>query len=58
MEKIPVTIIRSKRKTLGLQIRNDGTVLARAPLKMPEAASGLTVSVSEPVLRKRQSLSG
>jgi hypothetical protein len=37
MEKIPVTIIRSKRKTLGLQIRNDGTVLARAPLKMPEA---------------------
>lgn len=31
-----VQIIRSSRKTLSLQIRPDGTVLVRAPLRLPE----------------------
>lgn len=30
-------IVRSGRKTLGIQVRADGTVVVRAPLRMPEA---------------------
>lgn len=32
-----ITIIRSRRKTLALQIAADGRVIARAPMRMPEA---------------------
>lgn len=32
-----IQIIRSSRKTMALEIKNDGTVLVRAPYRMPEA---------------------
>lgn len=31
------TTIRSSRKTLGLEVRRDGTVLVRAPLQLPQS---------------------
>ena len=37
MFDIPVTLIRSSRKTLGLQVKQSGEVILRAPLRMPEA---------------------
>ena len=37
MLDIPVTLIRSSRKTLGLQVKQSGEVILRAPLRMPEA---------------------
>ena len=33
---LSVLLVRSSRKTLAVQIRADGTVIARAPLRMPE----------------------
>ena len=33
----PYALIRSKRKTLSLQVKRDGSLLVRAPLGMPEA---------------------
>lgn len=33
---VSVEIIRSSRRTLGIQVTKDGRVVARAPLKMPE----------------------
>ena len=33
--QVPYKVIRSKRKTLALQIHPDGSVIVRAPLKMP-----------------------
>ena len=32
-EKIEIQIIRSKRKTLGLEVKYDGTVTARVPMR-------------------------
>ncbi len=32
-----IEIMRSKRKTLSVQIRSDGSVIARAPIRMPES---------------------
>ena len=37
MLDIPVTLIRSSRKTLGLQVKQSGEVILRAPLRMQEA---------------------
>ena len=54
MKNLPVKIIRSKRKTLGLQILNDGTVLARAPLKMPEKDILAFVSEKSGWIRQHQ----
>ena len=36
-ENIKINIIRSSRRTLALEIREDGTVLARAPYRMPDS---------------------
>ena len=33
---LSVLLVRSSRKTLAVQIRADGTVIARAPLRMPK----------------------
>ncbi|MCM1529955.1 MAG: M48 family metallopeptidase [Alistipes sp.] len=33
---VPVEIIRSSRRTLGIQVTKDGRIVARAPIKMPE----------------------
>lgn len=32
-----VTLIRSRRKSIGLELKTDGTLLVRAPYRMPEA---------------------
>ncbi len=32
-----ITVLRSRRKTLSAEIRKDGTLLVRAPLRLPEA---------------------
>ena len=34
-ETIEIPIIRSKRKTLGLEVKYDGTVNARVPMRAP-----------------------
>ena len=54
MENIPVKIIRSRRKTLGLQIDRDGSVIARAPLRMPEKEILSFVSEKSDWIRKHQ----
>lgn len=35
-ETIEIPIIRSKRKTLGLEVKYDGTVNARVPMRAPK----------------------
>ena len=42
-----VEIVRSNRKTVGIQIRSDGRVVVRAPMKLPEAEL-------EEIIRKRE----
>lgn len=34
-ERIEITIIRSRRRTLGLEVKGDGTVNARVPMRAP-----------------------
>ncbi|MDO5134770.1 MAG: SprT family zinc-dependent metalloprotease [Eubacteriales bacterium] len=41
--ELSYTIVRSRRRTLAIEIRRDGSVLIRAPLKMPEARIGAFV---------------
>ncbi|OUQ67345.1 metal-dependent hydrolase [Eubacterium sp. An11] len=36
IEKIPVQIIRSSRKSIGLQVKLSGEVLARIPVRLPD----------------------
>lgn len=36
MENFDYTVIRSSRKTLSLQIKPDGTVVVRSPMRLPE----------------------
>ena len=36
MSSLPYTLIRSDRRTLAVEIRTDGTVVVRAPKRMPE----------------------
>ena len=38
MSKLSYQVIRSKRKTIAIQIKADGTVLVRSPLRLSEAA--------------------
>ncbi|ADU25621.1 M48 family metallopeptidase [Ethanoligenens harbinense] len=38
MAQIPYTLVRSTRKTVAIQIRQDGEVIVRAPQRMPAAA--------------------
>ena len=35
----PYTLLRSKRKTLALQITREGEIVVRSPLKLPEEES-------------------
>lgn len=57
-------IIRSKRKTVSLQIADDGTVIVRAPLRMPEKDIAAFVKKNErwiavnraKVLQRREAL--
>ena len=35
-DSMEYTVIRSKRKTLGLEVKSDGRVIVRAPLRLPE----------------------
>lgn len=46
MEKIEHQLVRSRRKTIGLEITGDGSLIVRAPAKAP-------VHVIEDVLRDR-----
>lgn len=48
------TIIRSNRKTLGLQVRTDGQVIVRAPVKLAEAEIQRFVTQHEDWIRKQQ----
>ena len=48
------TTIRSKRKTIGLQVKADGQVIVRAPLKMAEAEVQEFVIKHEDWIRKQQ----
>ena len=47
------TTIRSKRKTIGLQVKADGQVIVRAPLKMAEAEVQEFVIKHEDWIRKQ-----
>lgn len=42
-EDIPVAIVYSKRKTLGLQVKSDGTVFARVPNRVSDATIRLFI---------------
>lgn len=53
-EPIPVRVIRSKRKSLGLQVKSDGTVYARVPNKVSdETVRRFIDKNTEWLLRKR-----
>ena len=51
--EIPYTLIRSSRKTLSLEIRPDGTVLVRAPQRMPEQKIREFIAAKEGWLRDK-----
>lgn len=60
-EIIEIPIIRSKRKTLGLEVKYDGTVNARVPMRAPREIIERFIREHEAwIIRKRQewSLSG
>ena len=60
-ETIEIPIIRSKRKTLGLEVKYDGTVNARVPMRAPREIIERFIREHEAwIIRKRQewSLSG
>lgn len=38
MERLSYTLVRSRRKTLALQVKPDGSLIIRAPLRFPNAA--------------------
>ncbi len=50
---IEYQILRSSRKTLSLEVKRDGTVIARAPQRLPESAIERFVGEKEPVLRRQ-----
>ena len=53
-EAIPVQIVYSKRKSLGLQVKNDGTVCARVPRGIPDGTIRLFIEEhSAWILQKR-----
>lgn len=49
-----ITILRSRRKTLALQVGPDGRILARAPLQMPESEIIRFAESKRPWLEKTQ----
>ena len=54
-EIIEIPIIRSKRKTLGLEVKYDGTVNARVPMRVPREIIEKFIREHEAwILRKRQ----
>ena len=60
-ETIEIPIIRSKRKTLGLEVKYDSTVNARVPMRAPREIIERFIREHEAwIIRKRQewSLSG
>ena len=50
---IPYTLIRSSRKTLSLEIRPDGTLVVRAPRRMPEKTIREFIAAKEGWLRAK-----
>lgn len=50
----PFTVIRSKRKTLGLQVTEDGRVVVRAPLRCPKAEIACFVEAYSDWIEKKQ----
>ena len=54
-EIIEIPIIRSKRKTLGLEVKYDGTVNARVPMRAPREIIERFIREHEAwIIRKRQ----
>ena len=54
-ETIEIPIIRSKRKTLGLEVKYDGTVNARVPMRAPREIIERFIREHEAwIIRKRQ----
>ena len=54
-ETIEISIIRSKRKTLGLEVKYDGTVNARVPMRAPREIIERFIREHEAwIIRKRQ----
>lgn len=54
-EDIPVQVIYSKRRTLGLQVKCDGTVFARVPFRISDAAVRRFIEEhTDWILRKRK----
>ena len=51
---LSVLLVRSSRKTLAVQIRADGTVIARAPLRMPKDRILCFLSEKESWIRMQQ----
>ena len=47
----PYTLLRSKRKTLALQITREGEIVVRSPLKLPEEEIRRFVAESPPGFR-------
>lgn len=54
MEKLSYTLVRSRRKTLALQVKPDGTLLLRAPLRCPNAAIASFLALHEGWAREKQ----
>ena len=53
-ERIEITIIRSRRRTLGLEVKGDGTVNARVPMSAPrEIVERFFEEHKEWILKKR-----
>ena len=53
-ERIEITIIRSRRRTLGLEVKGDGTVNARVPMRAPrEIVERFIEEHKEWILKKR-----
>lgn len=54
MEKLSYTLVRSRRKTLALQVKPDGTLMLRAPLRCPNAAIASFLALHEGWAREKQ----
>lgn len=48
----PYTLLRSKRKTLALQITREGEIVVRSPLKLPEEEIRRFVAEKSPWIQK------
>lgn len=54
MEKLSYTLVRSRRKTLALQVKPDGTLLIRAPLRCPDTTIEKFLALHEGWAREKQ----